>query len=53
LRIHAGSPERSLAGIQKLADYYAQLQYLENKFPFETEDVNLGVNLGQYRFCVV
>ncbi|TPX51680.1 hypothetical protein SeLEV6574_g00157 [Synchytrium endobioticum] len=36
MRIHAGAPEKSLAGIEKLAQYYAQLVYLEQKFPFET-----------------
>ena len=43
LRIHAGTPERSMAGIDKLAQYYAQLQYLEQKFPFDTEDVSFHV----------
>ncbi|TPX34871.1 hypothetical protein SmJEL517_g02652 [Synchytrium microbalum] len=36
MRIHAGAPERSFGGIEKLAHYYAQLVYLEQKFPFET-----------------
>ena len=45
LRIHAGAPERSIQGIQKLAEYYAQLQYLEKKFPFETEDVSYNTDI--------
>jgi hypothetical protein len=42
LRIHAGAPERSLAGIDKMSNYYAQLQFLESKFPFDTEEVDIG-----------
>ncbi|KAJ3301565.1 pH-response regulator protein palA/rim20 [Kappamyces sp. JEL0829] len=42
LRIHAGAPERSADGIEKLANYYAQLQYLETKFPFDTEEVDVS-----------
>jgi hypothetical protein len=42
LRIHAGSPERSFAGIEKLADYYAQLQFLESKFALDTGKVEIG-----------
>ncbi|KAI9138282.1 hypothetical protein BKA69DRAFT_787065 [Paraphysoderma sedebokerense] len=39
LRIHAGAPEKSEKGIDKLMEYYAQLLFLESKFPFETEEV--------------
>jgi hypothetical protein len=42
LRIHAGCPERSMAGVEKLAKYYAQLQYLESKFAFDTGKVRIG-----------
>ncbi|KAJ3269210.1 bck1-like resistance to osmotic shock [Terramyces sp. JEL0728] len=42
LRVHAGSPERSASGINRLANYYAQLQHLEHKFSFETGKVNIG-----------
>ena len=41
LRIHAGRPERSENGITMLADYYAQLQYLEAKFPFDAGKMNI------------
>lgn len=36
LRIHAGTPERSMEGISKLLHYYCQLVHLEKKFPFDT-----------------
>ena len=39
LRVHAGAPERSEIGIQKLMQYYAQLCYLEDCFPFSTGKV--------------
>jgi hypothetical protein len=42
LRIHAGCPERSMMGIEKMAQYYAQLQYLESKFAFDTGKVRIG-----------
>ncbi|KAJ3361920.1 pH-response regulator protein palA/rim20 [Kappamyces sp. JEL0680] len=45
LRIHAGAPERSADGIEKLANYYAQLQYLETKFPFDTEEYEKAATL--------
>ncbi|KAJ3076555.1 Rhophilin, Rho GTPase binding protein, partial [Quaeritorhiza haematococci] len=41
LRIHAGAPERSEKGIERLAQYYAQLLILEDLFPFETGKVNI------------
>nr|KAJ3421735.1 pH-response regulator protein palA/rim20 [Polyrhizophydium stewartii] len=41
MRIHAGLPERSTSGIDKLAQYYAQLLHLEDKFPFETGKVDI------------
>ncbi|KAJ3126603.1 Rhophilin, Rho GTPase binding protein [Nowakowskiella sp. JEL0407] len=37
LRIHAGAPERSDMGIEKLLNYYHQLLFLEKKFPFATD----------------
>jgi hypothetical protein len=39
LRIHAGGPERTEKGIEILMNYYAQLCWLEERFPFETEEV--------------
>lgn len=36
LRIHAGSPERSTRGVERILQYFAQLEYLEKKFPFES-----------------
>ncbi|KAI8818759.1 BRO1-like domain-containing protein [Fimicolochytrium jonesii] len=44
LRIHAGAPERSEAGIERLSHYYAQLLYLEPKFPFETDEIRMNFN---------
>ncbi|KAI8912896.1 BRO1-like domain-containing protein, partial [Entophlyctis helioformis] len=41
LRIHAGLPERSAAGIDKLIHYYAHLTYLDEKFPFETGKIEI------------
>ncbi|KAJ3017941.1 hypothetical protein HKX48_003267 [Thoreauomyces humboldtii] len=41
LRIHAGAPERSEAGIERLSHYYAQLLHLEPKFPFETDEIQM------------
>jgi hypothetical protein len=40
LRIHAGAPERSEQGIYRLMQYYAQLCWLEERFPVETDKVN-------------
>ncbi|TPX65132.1 hypothetical protein SpCBS45565_g05380 [Spizellomyces sp. 'palustris'] len=42
LRIHAGAPERSEGGIERLSHYYAQLLYLEPKFPFETDEIQMN-----------
>ncbi|KND02105.1 uncharacterized protein SPPG_02603 [Spizellomyces punctatus DAOM BR117] len=42
LRIHAGAPERSEVGIERLSHYYAQLLYLEPKFPFETDEIQMN-----------
>lgn len=39
LRIHAGAPERSEQGIERLMQYYCQLCWLEERFPFETEQI--------------
>jgi hypothetical protein len=39
LRVHAGAPERSEQGVQKLMQYYAQLCWLEDMFPFGTGQV--------------
>ena len=39
LRIHAGAPERTEKGIERLMQYYAQLCWLEERFPFETDQV--------------
>lgn len=36
LRIHAGTPERSPRGVERILQYFAQLEYLEKKFPFES-----------------
>ncbi|KAI3641198.1 hypothetical protein MIR68_000804 [Amoeboaphelidium protococcarum] len=36
LRIHAGAPERTEKGVEKLMQYFAQLCWLEERFPFET-----------------
>ncbi len=41
LRIHAGAPERSERGIEKLMNYFAQLCWLEDKFPFDTDAVSI------------
>ncbi|KXS17325.1 BRO1-domain-containing protein [Gonapodya prolifera JEL478] len=40
MRIHAGAPERSEQGAEKVLAYYAQLEYLEQKFPLETNTLN-------------
>ncbi|KAJ1506186.1 hypothetical protein HMI54_005274 [Coelomomyces lativittatus] len=37
LRIHAGAPERSEKGIDRLLEYYGMLLFLENRIPFETD----------------
>ncbi|TPX59823.1 hypothetical protein PhCBS80983_g02237 [Powellomyces hirtus] len=42
LRIHAGAPERSESGIERLSHYYAQLLHLEPKFPFETDEIQMN-----------
>ncbi|KAJ3134751.1 Rhophilin, Rho GTPase binding protein [Geranomyces variabilis] len=42
LRIHAGAPERSETGIERLSHYYAQLLHLEPKFPFETDEIQMN-----------
>ncbi|KAJ3163710.1 Rhophilin, Rho GTPase binding protein [Geranomyces michiganensis] len=42
LRIHAGAPERSENGIERLSHYYAQLLHLEPKFPFETDEIQMN-----------
>ncbi|KAI8815084.1 BRO1-like domain-containing protein [Cladochytrium replicatum] len=39
LRIHAGAPERSDVGIERLSHYYGQLLFLEQSFPFVTGEV--------------
>lgn len=39
LRIHAGAPERTERGIDRLMHYYAQLQLLEERFAFGTQQV--------------
>lgn len=39
MRVHAGAPERSDKGVEKLLQYYTQLLHLEQKFPFNTEKV--------------
>ncbi|KAJ3394146.1 Conserved oligomeric Golgi complex subunit [Lobulomyces angularis] len=39
LRIHAGAPERSEEGIERLLNYYAQLIKIEKVFPFDTFQV--------------
>lgn len=41
LRIHAGAPERSEAGIERLLQYYFQLVSMERKFPFDTLRVDI------------
>jgi hypothetical protein len=41
LRIQSGAPERTENGIEKLMHYYAQLCWLEDKFPFDTDKVPL------------
>jgi hypothetical protein len=40
LRVHAGAPERSEQGVQKLMQYYAQLCWMEEQFPFGTGKVS-------------
>ena len=40
LRVHAGAPERSEQGVQRLMQYYAQLCWLEDVFPFATGEVS-------------
>lgn len=40
LRIHAGSPEVSKAGLEKIALYYSRLLNLEKVFPFACQEVN-------------
>ncbi|KAJ3275168.1 Rhophilin, Rho GTPase binding protein, partial [Borealophlyctis nickersoniae] len=42
LRIHAGAPELSEQGVERLSHYYAQLLYLEPKFPFETDEIQIN-----------
>lgn len=39
LRIHAGSPDRSSEGVEKIAEYYAQLLNMEQNFSFQNETV--------------
>jgi hypothetical protein len=39
LRIHAGAPERTERGINRLLQYYAQLCWLEERFPFDTHQM--------------
>jgi hypothetical protein len=41
LRIHAGGPERTEDGVLRLMRYFVQLCYLEEKFCFETDNLNL------------
>lgn len=35
LRIHAGAPERTERGVNRLLQYFAQLCWLEERFPFD------------------
>ncbi|ORY36707.1 BRO1-domain-containing protein [Rhizoclosmatium globosum] len=44
LRIHAGTPERSEDGIEKLLQYYAQLLNLSQKFDFESGRHSINFN---------
>ena len=37
LRVHAGSPEKSVEGVYKCLEYYWMLRGLELTFPFGTE----------------
>ena len=39
LRIHAGAAERSERGIEQLMQYFIQLCWLEERFPFESDKV--------------
>lgn len=39
LRIHAGAPEKSDIGVDRLIRYYAHLLHMEEKFPFQTGKV--------------
>ncbi|KAI9338102.1 BRO1-like domain-containing protein [Zopfochytrium polystomum] len=41
LRVHAGAPERSEMGIEKLLRYFAQLLHMEEKFAFQTKKVQI------------
>jgi ABC-type phosphate/phosphonate transport system substrate-binding protein len=40
LRIHAGSPEASKSGLEKIALYYSRLLNLEKVFPFACQEVD-------------
>ena len=40
LRIHAGAPERSEDGVERLYQYYAQLVAMEKKFPYDTNKID-------------
>jgi hypothetical protein len=42
MRIHAGAPERSEEGIERLFQYYFQLVGMERKFPFDTMKVDIA-----------
>ncbi|KAJ3031781.1 Rhophilin, Rho GTPase binding protein, partial [Rhizophlyctis rosea] len=42
LRIHAGAPELSENGVERLSNYHAQLLHLEPKFPFETDEIDIN-----------
>ncbi|KAI9179956.1 hypothetical protein H9P43_005317 [Blastocladiella emersonii ATCC 22665] len=42
LRIHAGAPERSDGGLARLQEYYALLLWMEERFPFATDEVDVA-----------
>ena len=43
LRIHAGSPEVSKSGQERISEYYAILLNLEKVFPYSCQEVNSNV----------
>ncbi|KAJ3412764.1 Rhophilin, Rho GTPase binding protein [Chytridiales sp. JEL 0842] len=44
MRVHAGAPERSEHGVDKLVDYYGQLLSIEQKFPLQTGKLDIAFN---------
>jgi hypothetical protein len=51
LRIHAGAPERTEQGVEKLMNYYAQLCWLEERFPYDLEKVGFDDLCVVFHHC--